>query len=61
MPSVTRIIAFGTCRVSKNLGVIRSPLYGASIQQDVGVDALLFDLSFGCFQLEDDSTDFDNI
>jgi hypothetical protein len=61
MASGTRNIAVVTCRVSKNLGVIRSPLYGASRQQDVGVDALLRGLSLGFFQFEDDSTDFDNI
>jgi len=57
MPSVTRNIAV----VTWSVGVIRSPLYGASRQQDVGVDVLLRGLSIGFFQLEDDSTDFDQI
>jgi len=46
---------------NKNLGVIRSPLNGVSRQQDVEVDALLRSLPLGFFQLEDDSTNFDNI
>lgn len=58
MPSVTRNISVVTCRISKNPGVIRSPLCGASRQQYVGMDALLRGPSLCFFQSEDRSTDF---